>query len=675
MEFEDVSIPVPKTRSEIRATYRASEKGKATRKRERKAWRKSPGGKRSELRYQTRKRRNKPFVAWDGEGVTREDGTHDYLLLANSNGDIITSMDSLSTEEILDFCLDNVVKDTINVIYGASYDWNMWLIDFTEDELRTLYDEQRIEWRGYTILWRRGKMFHIISPDRKTSAIFYDVVSFFQTSFVKACDSYLGDEFEQRDMIVANKMLRSGFRAADLREIAEYNRAELVNLVKLVDELRNRLHAVDLFPSRWDGPGAIAVALMSREKVPEHMAPSPEAVMPAVRSAYFGGRFEIVKCGHVEKTAYEYDINSAYPWALLDVPSLVGGTWENKRTTRVHPFAIYRLKYTAATPVTFPQPLPCRYPNGATAYPPGVTGWYWSPEYDVARQYVKMYGGKLEVLETWVFTPATNVKPFAYVSPLYAKRRALKAAGDGAHVGVKLGLNSQYGKLAQQVGWRRDFKGRVHIPPYHQLEWAGYVTSKCRAEVLRAALPVLDRVIAWETDAVFTEVPLEGITLWEGLGEWEASEFASLTYLQSGTYFATEASGKEIERTRGVDLGQLTRQRVLSAMERGDTHVPASLTRFMTAGVSLQWGIEHWCRWETSTKQVSLYPDGKRAHVGCEHCSPGFTLGVWHSTITAAWAIPRVSCEYEVEWANPGMMSKQLAAMRQGHYEGSSYDD
>lgn len=666
--LEEGSAPVRVTRADAQHRRRV-ENGSRTDERHRRIEK----AKVERADWRDRKWLAREFIAWDGEGVTRDDGSHDYLLIANSRNDLLSSLDHLGTEELFEWLLENNTKGTINVIYGASYDWNMWLRDLTQGQLQILYDEQRLIWGDYKISWRRGKTFQI--QRGKESVIFYDVVSFFQCSFVKACDSYLDDAFEDRERIVENKRLRSGFRASDLRDIAEYNRSELVNLVKLMNELRIRLYRAELKPSRWDGPGAIAVALMGGKGVPDHMEQAPASVAGAIRSGYFGGRFEVVKAGHVERPAFEYDINSAYPWALLDVPSLAGGSWDYVTGDPGRlPFALYNLRYRSSTAESFPQPLPCRYPTGATAYPRAVTGWYWSPEYEVASEYVAMYGGNLEVLGAWVFTPTTDYKPFHYIEPLFNKRRALKKAGDGAHVGIKLGLNSQYGKLAQQVGWRRDRRGGIHIPPYHQLDWAGYVTSKCRAAVLRAALPTLDRVIAWETDAMFSEVPLN-VQEGSGLGDWEYTEFADLTYLQSGMYFANLASGGRVDKTRGVDLGSLTRADVLSAMRDGDTHVPARLTRFITLGAALQGRFEHWSRWETGDKRIALAPGGKRQHVGCSTCDPGFRLGEWHSTIIAPWAIGRVSCEYEIEWANPGLMSEQLRQLRQGHYEGSRYDD
>lgn len=611
------------------------------------------------------------FVGWDGEGVTRE-GRHDYVLLANSDGARLSITDGhLSTIAILEFLLTRTRKDTINVIYGASYDWNCWLADLTEKELRYLYDNQAIYWRGYIIKWRRGKSFWIGYEGR--SALFYDVVSFFQTPFVKACDSYLGDEFIDRDLIVENKRLRSTFRAADLKEISRYNDAELVNIVRLMIELRTRLHGAGLKPSRWDGPGAIAVALMRRENVKRHMMPTPEPVGSAVRHAYFGGRFEVVRFGHYEGRAYEYDINSAYPFALAQLPSLAGGVWHIGLGHYAKPFAIYNYIYKAAPgSESLPHPFPRRMKDGSVVFGAYVQGWAWTPEYETALEYVRLYGGELHTIKTRWFEPFTDAKPFGFIPELFEQRRALKAAGDGAHVGIKLGLNSLYGKLAQQVGWKIDRDGNIRIPPYHQLDWAGYVTATCRSMVLRASLQHLDKIIAWETDAMFSTVPLP-VAVGSGLGEWEGTEFRNITYLQSGMYFATTSDGVEVVKTRGIDKGTLSRGEVLEAMRRGDTHISAQMTRFIGIGAALQSRFDHWRKWETTNKNVSLAVEGKRIHVGCDQCETSGIIGL-HSTIV--YPAPGFkSLEYPVGWINPDPNMRELDDLRQGHYESEAFSD
>src|SRR6185437_8363564 len=185
-----------------------------------------------------------------------------------------------------------------------------------------------------------------------------------QTSFVNACDDYLGDKFYQRDMIVENKALRSSFTLADIPDVRKYNDAELRNLETLMGELRSRLNKVGLRPRRWDGPGAVATALLQRERVKAAETECPPDVAKAARYAYAGGRFEVVRFGSVPESAYEYDVNSAYPSALREVPNLTIGKW--RRVTSdpgTHPFATYRVRAVAHYD-DLPGPLFRRDPNG-----------------------------------------------------------------------------------------------------------------------------------------------------------------------------------------------------------------------------------------------------------------------------------------------------------------------
>lgn len=190
--------------------------------------------------------------------------------------------------------------------------------------------------------------------------------------------------------------------------------------------------------------------------------------------------------------------------------------------------------------------------------------------------------------------------------------------------------------------------------------------------VLRASFPVLDKIIAYETDAMFSEVPLS-VPVGAGLGEWEESKFQNITYLQSGMYFATTDDGKDIARTRGVDKGTLTREQVLQAMGNGDTHIPASLTRFTTAGLALQGRFSHWRKWETMSKNVALYPDGKRIHIGCPQCSANSLTGL-HETVVAP-VRGFVSLPYPVGWVNPDPNMSVLDELREAGYESDAYDD
>lgn len=655
MSFKETDIPGSRNDSVRSAAYRKGDKGRE----------------RARQLYLSR-----PFVAFDGEGITGADGIHRYVMLAAKDAvdweyDAIVDPDGLSTDACFEFFLEHNLPRGVHIIFGGSYDINMILRDLTERELTALYKYGKLQWRNtYNLEWRRGKSLWIKRIWDKQSITIYDVLPFFQTSFVNACDSFLGNEFVNRDQIVANKALRSSFTLDDVPVISEYNSSELTNLIMLAETLRERLDKVDLRPSRWDGPGAIAAALLKRENIKDAENECPGPVAEAGRYAYAGGRFEVLKFGHVNKPAYEYDINSAYPAALRNVPNLNRGSWR-QTTNPIHDFTVIKLRYTAYRQ-DIPGPLFRRNPKGTICYPTSGIGWYWKPEYDSALLYQEKGYGTVEVLDAWEFVEWNDsVKPFAFLNPMFELRKILKAAGDGAEKALKLGYNSIYGKLAQQIGAYYDYKDKCwHKPPYHQLEWAGYTTSYCRAKVLTAALQDMEAVIAFETDAIFTTRPLN-LPVSDNLGDWEMTEFTALTYLQSGMYFGTLKKPKwndrtkewedKVTKTRGVDRGELTLDKVLPFLSNRiakERYAPAKLTRFIGAGLALMQGMHKWRTWDRMTKQVALEPMGKRIHhPHCKHDSknknkPLITFNVWHETICPFMTFAE-SCEYPLMWLNP----------------------
>lgn len=661
--FDKQAYDAAPNRAEKRRQYRRSEAGQVSerkRKHTRSKWT-------TDSKYLSKK-----FVMVDGEGVNRPDGTHDYVLLAISDCAPIMDENGLDSERILTYLWENLSPVNINIIYGGSYDFNFWIKSLSEDAVRELYKANYtstpVHYRGYDLKWLRGKGFEIERDGKKVKI--NDIVSFFQRPFIQACDEYLGD-YKDRDILVREKARRGNFTTDELANITSYNNLELELGVNLATELRARLNKVDLRPRRWDGPGAIAGALFLREGIKKHRNENiPDAVARAARYAYAGGRFELIRYGNVKQKAYEYDINSAYPAALRNVPSLVGGKWirhTGKAADQTYPFALYKIEYEG-TRQDIPGPLFCRAANGTVSYPLRVSGFYWTPEYESLRAYIeRVPNTRYRVTETWEYLESTDYRPFHFIDPLYRKRQALKMAGDGAHVGIKLALNSCYGKLAQQVGWiPATAKFPARVPTYHQLEWAGYVTSWCRAHVLTAVLSNLESVIAFETDAVFTSEPLD-IPCTSNLGEWDYTEFSSLTYVQSGHYYGTKSDGKEVVKCRGIDRGFISRQAVEKALTKPETtrYLDAQLTRFYGAGISLVRGLDkYWCKWITEPKRLALMPTGKRLHGGCDcHSLNALETNIWHKTYCP---VPGgQSHEYPVEWINPNPEMSELTELRE----------
>lgn len=287
------------------------------------------------------------FVGWDGEGADIR-GRHEYVLLANSLGEHISNPKGLSTDECLHFLMD-VARRTphaIHVGFGFGYDVNMMLRDMSYQQMLDVWQgtgKHGVSVRDYRVRYTPRKLFHLAQwreprfvqnrdgkykPNQDTLQL-WDVFGFFQSSFVSAIEDWLGKDYPELDLIRAGKERRGTFRPGELESvILPYTQAELRALVLLMQKLHATLGEAGLPISRWDGAGAIAAAILKRERVKESRSHDlPEPLADAVQRAYFGGRIEIFQYGHHEGEVYHADLRSAYPSAMVDLPDLSQGRW------------------------------------------------------------------------------------------------------------------------------------------------------------------------------------------------------------------------------------------------------------------------------------------------------------------------------------------------------------
>jgi len=660
-------------RTEYMRNYMREYRKNNKRHRESEAW--------SQPKRREREYLERPIIFVDGEGynVTSgpNKGEHRYYELAATGVPPLVDKLGIPSRTIFQYLWENLSDANLNVIYGGSYDFNMWIKDLSAEQAYRLYYGdptygKGVSYYGFVLRWMPGKYFEITRDSKRVTI--RDQISFYQRPFIQACDEYLG-EYEGRDELVTMKARRGAFRPDELEAVTHYNDLELRLGVRLHEEFRERANRVGLRPTKWYGPGDLSKQLMRKNGVYEAMDKSiPASVAEAARYAYAGGRFEPIQYGYSTDEAFEYDLNSAYPAAMRELPDLTTGTWlhhDGEPHRKLSRFTLYKVTWEGIEP-HHPQPIFVRHRNGSVSFPLRAGNWVWTPEYEVAREYAaKVPGTKLTVLETWEYSEPQETHPFDWINKVYEERARLKAAGDGAQIALKLAANSIYGCLAQQTGARRPSHNHPEwtIPKSHQLEWAGYVTSWCRAQVLRAALQDLDAVIAFETDALFTTRPLD-LTIGEGLGEWEETRFSSLSYVQSGHYYGTAWNEKkkrweEVAKMRGVDRGEITRAGIEEAMKKpyAERFYDAKLTRFFGAGIALARGYDRLhCRWVTEPKRLNLMPMGKRVHSdGCDD-ERGLTPG-WHRTIVPPASDP--ARPYPVKWINPDPNMTELEELRE----------
>lgn len=611
------------------------------------------------------KMHRKQFVAWDGEGISGlnpESKAQSYVMLCNSLPGGMLYCDSnaamvkgLRTVQILDFICDQArTVDGIHVGFALNYDINQWMVGLSKTQMTRLYRTGRTFFSKFNLEWIRGKSLLIRRYPEVVTAqnhkdlkpidvvTIYDVFPFFQMSFVKTLKEWqpfvqsITPEIIER--IHQDKMRRSDFAAADVADMLSYCREEVRLLADLMEEFRRQCIAADIVPNRWDGPGAIATALFTKHKTKRYksdMSVSPEltSVNEAAQYAFSGGRIELVQYGrHVGRGVWSYDIRSAYPAVIRDLPNLSNGTWvlrrfRSRKPRPVH-FGLYKVTISglhSGRPFSNGVfPTWGRKSDGSIHFRDELTNWYWSPEYELL---LRRFGDNIKVHECWEFEPNDPTeRPFQFVEQMYEDRARLKREGNPAQLILKLGLNSLYGKTVQQVG--RHKPGDVQtIPPYHQLEWAGFITSATRARMTEAAYiagaTINDPgpIISFETDGLISAEP---IALPEGphLGDWEVEEYEAITYIQPGVYFLTGKDGNVKTKTRGFDVMSINEDMVLEgwrtyrdlAIRIDGKPLPPHIMGTTKAFVGFGRASEQfeWRSWITMHRRLRLFPDRKR---------------------------------------------------------------
>jgi hypothetical protein len=575
----------------------------------------------------------KPFIMWDGEAV--QDGAG-YCLFGCSEGYEICSP-NLGTKECLDLILavGKARPKSFHVAFAFDYDVNNILRELPWSRLIMLKERGRTTWEGYGIQHIPHKSF-VVKKDKVRVKI-DDVFSYFRCRYDRALHKYNIGTSAERDAITDGKILRPDFKFADiLTKIRPYWKLELSLGVALMDKLRLDINRAGFFIGAWHGPGALASYCFNRNGVREHMAPIPDDISLAARTAYAGGWFERFKAGMYDGMVYTADINSAYVYALSRLPSLSTGTWvrhENNhgdalqllsRTVRL---GLFRIRFShgfsayMATSHGVPLPLFQRSSDGGISRPTVTDGWFWSYEARIVSR-----DPSAEFLEAWVYEDDGEY-PFSWLEDMFLERLALQAENNPAEKALKWALASMYGITAQRAGWNRRYRS---APRWHQLEWAGAITSFCRSMIYAAASPVAiqNGLVSIDTDGIISTVPFENLPNGEGnqLGRWKVEQFSGLCYFQNGVYWLRDMQGDWLTpKIRGVPQDQIpTIDDAVGAL-RGDGKIRIARHNFIGYGTAIRGRRDAWRTWEDQEYSIDIQRAGSRQHLTklCRACRQG----------------------------------------------------
>ena len=560
---------------------------------------------------------HRKFVGVDGEGRNLDNGYHAYFMLRAGDSVIWNRPfdKRLRTRDMLDF-ISGLDPDCIYVGYFFDYDTAKILEDLPFRTLhRLIHRDLRkrdkggffpVDWEDFELEYFPRKELKVRRKGGRWVTI-NDVGPFFQTPFVHAIAQWGIGTPAQREIIGVGKGLRADFASVSNAVIDEYNHLECDLLAELMTDFRNVCIELDCVPRKWQGPGQLAERLMEKHGIPKtaeldifgdgNAAGAHRNVCDPVygvgafgRYAYYGGWFETTIVGYTPAPAVQWDINSAYPAALLEVPCLKHGSWQRvtaKRAVGPEELSISFGSFeTREGKRAVLNGFSVRRKDGSVHRPNAGIGWYWSFEVTAARHQ------KFTSYDSWVYTTHCDCKPFAFVEELYAERKRLGKTTRG-YV-IKLMLNSLYGKLVQSIGH----------PEYSNPVWGSFITAYVRTVIANAihslpaclhpnpSIPCGSDVYMVATDAIVTRDYGSGVffDVGAGLGQYSRDDHPhGLFIIQPGVYFDPIGDNEDtVFKTRGVPKRKVIEHRAefLSAFatlcETGDVtnsevHLPITL--------------------------------------------------------------------------------------------------
>jgi hypothetical protein len=495
-----------------------------------------------------------------------------------------------------------------------------------------------------------------------------DVWGHFQLSFQGALHG-MRKNIEMSDdelaLIEWGKPLRGDFSNQPIDKIKAYTETEVKLTCRMMKAVHAGLAAFGAKITKWHGPGPVAKFFLNAKGIapskehpghyPELRSVDPRTPQKWTHHAFFGGRIELIKQGTHKGPLYGYDLCSAYPAAMADLPSMREGKWKTYRAKnlslaelkslveRFSRVSMVRVKFDFGT--TFSDncqhlfyPLPFRQEDGAVIFPQHGEGIYMRDEILAMIEWCermprrtglgKGYDGilpKIEFKGAQEFIPGNDEKPFAFVRELFDLRSKIIAESERTGIPdirekvIKLVLNSLYGKMAEAVGSRNDGKP----PPTANPFYAAAITAWTRAQLLKAALHDPENIVMFCTDGIISTAPLRGPGKLETvtekvLGAWEFKPSTDVSeagvFVMAGIYSFFEmknGKAKENTKTRGFKIAtprEYLLDDVRKAWRQRQKTIEGPYKKYITIGAAVS-SPENWLKcgcWCEGTRAMAI---------------------------------------------------------------------
>lgn len=492
------------------------------------------------------------FIGIDTE-TYNENGN--LICLCNSENDKVLLRPSNDAEQFtineyfnyLVSCHENLTN-TAFMCWNLKFDASIILKSLPESVLTILDDEGEATHNGLKIKYIPKKCLTIANKTRHRTVRIYDAMQFYISSLDDASETYISSN-KKYTGIYQDKKFPNHIEKSEMDLIVDYCKLDCKLTANLMNLWVEKFYdSFKFYPKQYYSVGAIAVTYVKTQidNMPVFKE-APFEVQEIAYASYFGGHFEIYSRGKHEKI-FHYDINSAYPDAMVHMPDFLNGTWIEIKSYK--DYLKYKDKvgfYKIHTIVNEERVSPFLYRDAENLIrcPSGeFITHVTSMELDMALQY---YDIEIKFIQGWCFIPANkqNKKFGELVESMYQTR--LEQTDPLQKTVYKYLINSLYGKFAQSRP-----KPRGLFSPI----CCSYITGYCRAKLLEAIKNNKDHVVMLATDGIFSKKPLDVDTSGKKvLGHWEA-EYHPLFYLvMAGIYSYNTKENSVLEsKSRGFGL-------------------------------------------------------------------------------------------------------------------------
>ena len=536
----------------------------------------------------------RPVYALDTE--TDENGN--ITVLADSDGNYL-ELDDITPEKVIKFLFSKRYQGSWNFFYNVTFDAEVILKIFGD----LLYDYKktrilRFHYDGYTIEYIPQKKIAIRKGHH--SSVFFDIAQYYHESLY---DAYLHNIGKLPDWYVEMKKKRSHFTRKYCKKspikVRDYCIQDCIYTKELANHWINVFfEAFDFYPQRFISSGYLAekVLINNKIKIPLFKE-TPFEINEFAWRTYFGARFEILKRGFIGN-AHLYDINSAYPYSLANIPDITKGKWKKSKSLldKSH-LGFFKIQCDIPDGKYIP-PFPFRR-NNKLIFPTGQFITYCTlaelRAYDEPKHY--------KILESFQYLDNNPVYPYKeFIESIYNKRLEFKNQNNPLQLPLKIILNSIYGKTAQRVGNKI---GNLFSPVI-----ASSITGNTRAMLYDFVQKhgIEKNVVSFATDSIITTKKLNIDST--KLGDFSYDNSGDDVYvLQNGIY---RFNGKW--KKRGI--GNLGNKQIehLDTIEKNDQLYQVMkvlrVNRLRTA--ILNNSIEEIGKFKTVERLVNLNADRKR---------------------------------------------------------------